>query len=407
MKIKAFKAVRPCSNDTAGKLASVPYDVVDTEEARALAANNALSFLHVSRAEIDFPAGTDLYSDQVYRRAADNFQRLLRHETLVTEKKEACYVYRQKMGDHVQRGIVTCCHVEDYEKNVILRHEKTRQDKEDDRTRHLKEVGANTGPVFLAYRDVRGIDAIVAEVEKGKPLFNFTAVDGIEHTVWNMGELSAQIVKAFERIPVCYVADGHHRAAAGVRAGIEKRAANPEHNGTEEYNWFLAVLFPGTQLQILPYNRCVKDLNGLSSDAFMAQVGQRFKVADNASPRPSSPRNMSMYIGGKWLGLAWDADPKLSPVAALDVSVLQDRLLDPVLGIKDPRTDKRIDFVGGIRGTDELIKRVDSGRAVAAFSMFPVTIGQVMSVADAGMIMPPKSTWFEPKLRSGLLIHAI
>jgi uncharacterized protein (DUF1015 family) len=407
MRIKAFRAIRPSSNDLAKKVAAVPYDVVDTEEARGLASASPLSFLHVSRAEIDFPSGTNPYSDQVYRKAAENFQKMMKHGTMITDKQDSCYVYRQKMGDHVQRGIVTCCHVGDYEKNVILRHEKTRQDKEDDRTRHLKEVGANTGPVFLAYKDVKGIDHIVAEVEKGNPVYHFTAVDGIEHVVWNMGELSSQAIRTFERVPVCYVADGHHRAAAAVRAGIEKRQANPAHKGDEEYNWFLAVLFPGAQLRILPYNRCVSDLNGMTQSQFLEKARSVFKVTENAAPSPGATRNVSMYLDGKWFGLSWDADVGLDPVTALDVSILQNKLLSPVLGINDPRTDKRIDFVGGIRGAQELAVRVDSGKAAVAFSLHPVTIDQVMSVADAGLIMPPKSTWFEPKLRSGLLIHTI
>jgi uncharacterized protein (DUF1015 family) len=403
VRIKAFQALRP-PEKIAHRVAAVPYDTVNTEEARALAAGNPQSLLHISRSEIDLPPGTDPYSNAVYERSLSNFMEFQKKRFLVRERKPHLYIYRQVMGQHAQRGIVVCCNIEDYEKNVILKHEKTRRDKEDDRAWHIGTLRANTGPVFLTYRDNPEVDTIVASVEQGKPLYDFTAPDGIKHTVWRIPS-DEELVQMFRRIPVCYIADGHHRAAASVRVGNEQKAANKNHSGAEEYNWFLAVLFPATQLQILPYNRVVRDLNGLTPDSFMAAVKARFKVLENAESAPASPRHVSMYLGGKWYGINWDEPESRDVVSKLDVSVLQTNLLDVILGIKDPRTDKRIEFVGGIRGVGELVKLVDSGKAAVAFSMYPVSVEKVMAIADAGMIMPPKSTWFEPKLRSGLLIH--
>ncbi len=406
MRIKAFQALRP-SGENAQRVAAVPYDTVNTAEARVLAKGNKYSFLHISRPEIDLPEGVDIYSDEVYAKAAENFTAFQREGFLLREDSDCVYVYRQKMGDHVQRGVVVCSHIEDYENNLIKRHEKTRADKEDDRTRHVKVLKANSGPVFLTYRDDSGIDRMVALIEKQAPLFDFKAVDGIVHTVWRV-QGGKDLIAAFRAIPCTYVADGHHRAAAAVRAGVEMRASNNAHKGDEEYNWFLTVLFPASQLKILPYNRCVLDLKGRTDKEFMAEVKKVFSVTENAPDMPLKPKNVSMYIGGRWCGLSWDAGREsVDPVKALDVSVLQDRLLCPVLGIDDPRTSKRIDFVGGIRGTRELTGRVDSGRDAVAFSMYPTTVEQMMAIADAGMCMPPKSTWFEPKLRSGLLVHTL
>ena len=406
MRTKPFAALRPAQG-IAARLASVPYDVVDTAEARALARDNPVSFLHVSRPEIDLPEGTDIYSDAVYGQAAKALQSLMADGALVRDPEPAYYAYRQVMGAHVQTGVVACCHIDDYASDVIRKHEKTRQDKEDDRTRHVLTLNANTGPVFLTYRDVAEIDAVIAKATEEKPLYDFTAMDGIRHTVWKLpAEDCAALRAQFDEVPLAYVADGHHRAKAAWRAGAERRAANPTHTGNEEYNWFLAVLFPASQLTILPYNRCVADLNGLSADEFLKSVGRVFSVTDNASPTPPASRNVSFYLAGKWHGISWEPFDS-DPVSALDVSVLQDRLLAPILGIADPRTDKRISFIGGIRGTDELVRRVDSGRDAVAFSMAPVTVAQMMAIADAGQIMPPKSTWFEPKLRSGLLVHEI
>lgn len=405
MRIKPFQALRP-EVSSAHLVASVPYDVVDTEEARALAGGNAKSFLRIGRPEIDLPPGTDIYSDAVYARGVANFRSFQQDGVLRRDDAEHLYVYRLVMGKHVQQGIVACCHVEDYETNIIKKHEKTRTDKEKDRTRYVDILNAHTGPIFLTYRDDEGIDQLVREAQTREPLFDFTAVDGVKHTIWRMPD-DAGVVNSFKRIPVCYIADGHHRAAAAARVGVERRSANPGHSGNEEYNWFMGVLFPASQLQILPYNRCVRDLNGMTEAAFLAAVKERFTVRENCGMVPAGASNVSMYLGGRWYGLSWSTTDETDPVMSLDVSVLQDRLLDPLLGIKDPRTDKRIEFVGGIRGAAELVRNVDSGKAAVAFSMFPVSVNQMMAIADAGRIMPPKSTWFEPKLRSGLLIHTI
>ncbi len=403
--IRPFRALRP-PTDRAPEVASVPYDVVNTDEARSMAAQNPLSFLHVSRPEIDLPAGTDIYSDAVYEKAAENFQRLIREAPLEEETSPSVYLYRLIMGEHEQIGIVACCSVDEYDQDIIRKHERTRRDKEDDRTRHILTTRAQTGPVFLTYRPSRDVDMMVMETTMADAIFNFKAEDGIEHTIWRVPD-SVRFVQAFRDVSFLYIADGHHRAASASRARAELRDKNPDHTGDEEYNFFLAVLFPSDQLQILPYNRIVHDLNGLSEEDFLARVKEKFSVAENRSARPASPGNWSMYLGGRWYGLTLrDAAPD-DAIAALDVSVLQDNLLDPILGIKDVRTDKRIDFVGGIRGTEELEKLVDDGRAAVAFSLYQTTVEDLLRVSDAGGIMPPKSTWFEPKLRDGLLIHKI
>ena len=405
MLVKPFAALRPVP-EKAAALASVPYDVVDTAEARALAAGNPDSFLHVSRPEIDLPDDTDIHDDAVYAQGANAFRSFQARGVLIREPDERLYVYRQIMGTHSQTGVVACCHIDDYAQNIIRKHEKTRKDKEDDRTRHCLELNANSGPVFLTYRDTAALDARVAAVQRGAPLYDFTADDGIRHTVWRVEGESRAWVEAFRQVPLAYVADGHHRAAAAFRSGQQRRAANPAHTGSEEYNWFLAVLFPATQLRILPYNRCVADLNGLTPAAFLEKVKAAFKTEKAGSASPTGPREVRMFLGGDWYKLSWD-EVTADPVSRLDVSVLQDRLLAPVLGIGDPRTNTRVSFVGGIRGTGELTRRVESGRDAVAFSMYPVTVEQMMDIADAGQIMPPKSTWFEPKLRSGLLVHTL
>jgi uncharacterized protein (DUF1015 family) len=382
----------------------VPYDVVDREESAALAAGHPQSLLHVDRAEIDLPPSTDPYSDAVYARAKENFLALQEEGALVRESEPCVYVYQQRMGSHVQAGIAAVCHIEDYEQDIIKKHEKTRPDKENDRTRLIGTISANTGPVFLTYRDSTAIDAFVDDARRGAPLYDFLAPDGIQHTVWRIAG-GAEVVKAFAQVPVSYVADGHHRTASAARVGRERREANPTHNGTEEYNWFLCVLFPASQLQILPYNRAVKDLNDHTKEAFLDAVGKVFTLKPNGSPTPQQPGEISMYLDGAWYDLGWQPAANADPISQLDVTGLQDRLLAPLLGIDDPRTSKRIDFIGGIRGTDELVKLVDSGKAAVAFSMYPTTVEQLMAIADANQIMPPKSTWFEPKLRSGLFIH--
>jgi uncharacterized protein (DUF1015 family) len=405
MLIKPFAALRPAP-EKAAVLAAVPYDVVDTAEARALAAGNPDSFLHVSRPEIDLPDSVDIHDDRVYAQGAAALRELQARGVLVRETGERLYVYRQIMGSHSQTGVVTCCHIDDYANEIIRKHEKTRKDKEDDRTRHCLELNANSGPVFLTYRGTPALDQLVAAEQQNAPLYDFTAVDGVRHTVWKIEGENGPWVEAFRRVPLAYVADGHHRAAAAFRSGTQRRGANPSHTGNEEYNWFLAVLFPATQLRILPYNRCVADLNGLTPAAFLEKVNGRFQTEPAAGSEPSGPREVRMYLGGAWYKLTW-GEFEADPVGRLDVSVLQDWLLAPVLGIGDPRTNTRISFVGGIRGTGELTNRVDSGRDAVAFSMFPTTVEQMMDIADAGQIMPPKSTWFEPKLRSGLLVHTL
>jgi uncharacterized protein (DUF1015 family) len=388
----------------------VPYDVVNTEEARALAAENPLSFLRVSRPEIDLPEGTDIYSDAVYEKGAENFARLIKEAPLEMEETPSLYLYRLIMGEQEQIGVVAACSVDEYDKDLIRKHERTRRDKEDDRTRHILTLRAQTGPVFLTYRSSRNIDTMVLETTVTEAIYDFTAPDGVEHTVWHVPD-PVRFVQAFRDVPFLYIADGHHRAASASRARAELRDKNPEHTGDEEYNYFLAVLFPSDQLRILPYNRIVKDLNGLSSEQFLAAVKGKFRVAEDAAPpTPEAPGQWSMYLDGRWYGLTLaDTGARATGdvVASLDVSVLQDNLLDPILGIKDVRTDKRIDFVGGIRGTDELERLVTEGRAAVAFSLYPTSIDDLLRVSDAGGIMPPKSTWFEPKLRDAILIHNI
>lgn len=405
LRVKSFQGLRPVAG-LASRVACVPYDVVDAREAAALAAGNPYSLLHVDRAEIDLPAGTDPYSACVYEKARENFLGLQKNGTLIRENAPCIYLYEQQMGAHVQTGIAAVCHIEDYERDIIKKHEKTRRDKEDDRTRLIDTLSADTGPVFLTYRDDAAIDELVAERRKDAPLYDFTAPDGIRHTVWRV-EGGEPIAAAFRDVPVAYVADGHHRTASAVRVGRERREKNPSHTGSEDYNWFLAVLFPASQLQILPYNRCVRDLHGRNEADFLDALRKVFRLSENAAASPSQPGQVSMYLKGKWLGIAWDPDPKADAISRLDVTVLQEKLLAPILGIDDPRTSQRIDFIGGIRGTGQLEQRVNSGDAAVAFSMHPTTVDQLMAIADANQIMPPKSTWFEPKLRSGLFVHTL
>ncbi|MCA1574591.1 MAG: DUF1015 family protein [Acidobacteria bacterium] len=401
-----FSALRP-PPERAKQVASVPYDVVNTEEARNLAANNPLSFLHVSRPEIDLPEGTDLHSDAVYRKAADNFQNLIKNCPLEKEELPSIYLYRLIMGEHEQIGVVACCSVDEYDTDVIRKHERTRRDKEDDRTRHMRVLRAQTGPVFLTYRARRDIDTMVMETTMANALYDFTADDGIQHTIWRVPD-PVRFVRTFRDVPYLYIADGHHRAASASRACAELKEQNSSHTGDEEYNFFLAVIFPDDQLQILPYNRVVRDLNGQSKDEFLSDVKRVFEVSENGIPTAKAPGNWSMYLNNQWYGLSLPANtPKPEgAVASLDVSLLQDRLLDPILGIKDVRTDKRIDFVGGLRGTREIERLVDERKAAVGFSLYPTNVADLLRVSDAGEIMPPKSTWFEPKLRDGLLSHS-
>ncbi len=407
--VKPFRALRP-NPEQAAAVSAVPYDVVNTEEAWALAANNPLSFLHVSRPEIDLPDGTDIHSEEVYAKAKTNFINLTAEAPLIVEDDASFYLYKLKMGHREQTGLVASCSIDEYDADIICKHERTRKDKEDDRTQHMLALGAQTGPVFMAYRNDKRISSILAAILSATPLFDFTAPDGVGHTIWKLPvELNPQLTEAFAAVPNFYIADGHHRAKSASRARQELRGSNPIHNGNEEYNFFQCVLFPDDQLSILAYNRSVKDLNGISPEALLEAIRYSFVVTEAANPVPSEHGNFAMYLDGKWYGLKLksEATQPLSLIDRLDVSILQDRLLAPILGIADVRTDKRIDFIGGIRGTQELEKLVNEGKAAVAFSMYPTSLDELFSVSDAGEIMPPKSTWFEPKLRDGLLSHLI
>lgn len=372
----------------------------------ALAEGYPDSFLHVVRADIDLPEGTDVYSDAVYAKASENLQRLMRDGTLIRENEPCLYLYSQQMGDHLQFGIVAGCHVEDYENGLIKIHEKTRADKEADRTRYVDELNANTGPVFLTCHDDASVESLMADIARTDPIYNFTAPDGIIHTVWAIPDTD-DLVEAFKHIPAFYVADGHHRSASAAAVGRMRREANSNHDGSEAYNWFLAVIFPESQLNVLPYNRAVHSLNGQTPAEFIAALETAFIVEANGKKIADQSGSLCMYLDQTWYELTPKEAISTDPVKALDVSILQDRILAPLLGIADPRLATNIDFIGGIHGTAELERRVDAGEAAVAFSLFPTTIDQLISVADADLLMPPKSTWFEPKLRSGLLINTL
>lgn len=408
VRIRPFRAVRPTPEE-ASTVASVPYDVVNRAEAKALAEGLPHSFLHVLRPEIDLPDDLSTYDDQVYAKARENYDRLKSDGALVQEDQPCLYLYRQIMDGRAQVGLVCCCHVDDYENDLIKKHEKTRKVKEDDRTRHVLTLNANAGPVFLTYRDRSELNNLVeAAASSSEPLYDFTSPDGVQHTVWRVSETQA-FVDAFGAVDAAYVADGHHRSASAWRAGKERRAKNPAHTGDEEYNWFLTVLFPASQLNILAYNRVVKDLNGHSEEEFVTALKQVGTLSPTDNPHPPQPGSFCVYVGGSWqrVDLPAESIDHKDPINSLDVALLETRILQPILGIGDVRTDERIDFVGGIRGTAELEKRVDSGEFACAISMYPTTIDQLLNVADANMVMPPKSTWFEPKLRSGLFIHEL
>ncbi len=388
-------------------MAAVPYDVVSTAEARALAQGNPLSFLHVSRAEIDLPPDTDPHADLVYETAAANFATLRAAAPLSVEDAPSLYAYRLRMGSHEQAGIAGCFSVDEYERDVVRKHERTRKDKEDDRTRHLLTLGAQTGPVFLTYPADPALDALVSRAASGAPLFDFTAVDGVQHTLWRLGAGEREaVVAAFDRIPLLYIADGHHRAASAMRARQALRETHPG-DGPIEADGFLAVAFAHDQMQVLAYHRVVRDLAGQAPAGFLAALRGRLRV-EPGSASPAGPGEVSMYLDGRWHALTLAPAPVGAPPAdRLDVSRLQAQVLEPLLGIGDPRTDARIDFVGGIRGPAALVERVDAGTGAVAFALHPVNVGDLMAIADAGGIMPPKSTWFEPKLRDGLLSHLI
>jgi uncharacterized protein (DUF1015 family) len=401
--IVPFRALRPTSA-SARLVAAVPYDVVNAQEAHALADGNALSFLHVSRAEIDLPPQTDPYSDVVYRKAVDNFEALKANAPLVTEDQPSLYLYCLKMGHHVQTGIAGTFSIDEYDRGIIKKHEFTRRDKEDDRTRHMLELRAQTGPVFLTYRASPAVDRTSARVTAEPPLFDFTAADGVQHTIWRADAGAVrELVAGFGAIPSLYIADGHHRAASAARAR-QKLGANGARG---EWDTVLAVAFPDNQTQVLPYNRVVKDLGSHSPESLLARLREQFTVKGGPAA-PARKGEVSMFLDGRWHTIVLGAAPNdLGPADRLDVSRLQQTVLTPLLGIGDIRTEKRIDFVGGARGTSELEKLVNSGRFAVAFSMYPVSVADLMQVCDAGGIMPPKSTWFEPKLRDGLLSHLI
>ncbi|MBE0539030.1 MAG: DUF1015 domain-containing protein [Ignavibacterium sp.] len=412
--IRPFKALRP-SKETAEMVASVPYDVVNREEAANYVKGNPLSYLHITRSEIDLPEVKDVYSKEVYLKAKENLNKIIENAPLNVDAKPHFYLYKLIMDGRAQTGICATFSVDDYDNDVILKHEKTRKVKEDDRTNHIITTEAQTGVVFLTYHGLKTVNDLVDKTMTSvKPEYDFTAPDGIQHTVWIMpDEYNEMIENEFAKINKLYIADGHHRAKSASRAREEKMKSNPHHKGSEEYNYFIAVLFPADQLKILPYNRVVFDLNGLSKADFMNSVADKFTITPTTDKEPSTKNNFCMYIEKEWFVLK----PRDSVFASLsleksvgeklDVSILQNFLLNPVLGIDDPRTNTRIDFIGGIRGTKELEKLVDSGKAAVAFSLYPVGLDDLMNISDAGEVMPPKSTWFEPKLRDGLLTHLI
>jgi uncharacterized protein (DUF1015 family) len=402
--IAPFRALRP-TPESAAQVAAVPYDVVNAEEAQALAAGNPLSFLHVSRAEIDLPPNTNPYGDDVYAKAVENLTVLKGRAPLVAEERPSLYVYRLRMGAHVQTGIAAAYSLDEYDADAIKKHERTRRDKEDDRTRHIVELRAQTGPVFLTYRASPAVDRVVDRTAATPPLFDFTAVDGVQHTVWRVDPRDEPaLTAAFAAIPAMYIADGHHRAASAARVRQQLRGSN---GASGEWDTFLAVAFPDNQMQVLPYNRIVKDLVSHTPESLLAALRTQFTVTEG----PATPRRkgeVSMYLAGRWYTIDLGTAPAGAAAAdRLDVSRLQDTVLTPLLGIGDVRSDKRIDFIGGARGTAALEKAVNSGRAAIAFSMYPVSVDDLMQISDAGGIMPPKSTWFEPKLRDGLLSHVI
>jgi len=407
--IRPFRALRP-DEKVAHLVASVPYDVVSREEAAELAKGNPLSFLRVTRSEIEMPDVEDVYSNEVYQKAKENLERLKSEAPLLIDDNPHIYIYKLVMGNHSQVGLAATFSVEEYDKDIIKKHEKTRKVKEDDRTNHILITEAQTGPVFLTYRAVESVDKIVNNVmTKSNPIYDFTAVDGIKHTIWILpDDYLNDVINAIAKVDYLYIADGHHRAASASRVQKIKKEQNPNHKGDEEYNYFLAVLFPSNQLKILPYNRIIHKLN-MKKEEFLKRVEENFFIEKTDLPIPQKPKTFCMYLDKNWYLLKPNNNVKAGKTVSdnLDVSILQNYLLHPVLSIEDPRTDTNIDFIGGIRGTEELEKLVDSGKAEVAFSMYPVTLDDLMNISDAGEIMPPKSTWFEPKLRDGLLVHLI
>ena len=410
--IKPFKGIRPPKN-LVEQIASRPYDVLNSEEARAEAEGNEKSLYHIIKPEIDFPIGTDEHDEKVYSKAVENFKNFQKQGWLVQDEKENYYVYAQTMNGRTQYGLCVGAYVDDYMTGKIKKHELTRRDKEEDRMKHVRVNNANVEPVFFAYPHNDEIDAIVAEVVKGEPEYNFVAPDGFGHHFWVIEDevTIARITELFAQMPSMYIADGHHRSAAAALVGNEKRLQNPNHKGDEEYNYFLAVCFPDNQLNIIDYNRVVKDLNGLSDEEFLAKLSENFEVEKIGAEiyKPAKLHNFSLYLSGNWYSLTAKVGTynDNDPIGVLDVTISSNLILDEILGIKDLRSDKRIDFVGGIRGLGELKQRVDSGEMRVALALYPVSMKQLIDIADSGNIMPPKTTWFEPKLRSGLIIHSL
>ena len=405
--IKPFQAYRP-KRGLEGKIAALPYDVYDRAEALEEVKKEPLSFLAVDRAETNFPDTVDTYDDCVYEKAAELLNEMMDKGYLVQDGAECFYLYEQIMEGRSQTGIVACADVSDYCNQVIKKHENTRADKEEDRIRHVDACSAQTGPIFLAYRHREKLDQIMEEVKKNVPEYDFVSEDGITHRVWVISEAETihTVTEEFAAMDSIYIADGHHRCASAVKVALKRKAENPSHTGDEEYNRFLSVLFPDKELMIMDYNRVVKDLNGKSKEELLEQIGKEFSVTQKGKTayKPENQGKIGMYMDGEWYELTFSGKRSEDPVEALDVSVLQDRVLSPLLQIEDPKTDKRIEFVGGIRGLEELKKRADKYHGIA-FAMYPTDISELFAVADAGLLMPPKSTWFEPKLRSGLFIH--
>lgn len=409
---RPFKAIRPDS-EYASKVAALPYDVMNSKEAAEMVKGNPYSFLHVDKAEIDLPEGTDLYSEQVYLKAKENLDKLVTDGICKQDEDAKFYIYRQIMNGRAQTGLVGCVSIDDYINGIIKKHELTRADKEADRINHVDYCDANTGPIFLTYRPQSEISAIVSDWSNShNPDYDFVTDDGITNTVWviNCDETNKKIAALFSGVDYLYIADGHHRAASAVKVGLKRREQYPDYNGSEEFNFFLAVLFDCEELEIMDYNRVIKDLNGYTEEQFIEKIGEKFsvEVAGDEAYKPEEAHTFGMLLGRKWYKLTAKNGTfnAADPVEALDVSILQNNLISPVLGIDDPRTDKRIDFVGGIRGLGELERRVNEDMCLA-FSMYPTTLEELMDIADAGQIMPPKSTWFEPKLLSGLFIHKL
>jgi uncharacterized protein (DUF1015 family) len=405
-----FKGYRP-TRELCEKVAALPYDVMSSSEARIMVKDSPYSFLHVDRAEVDLPEGEDIYSPKVYAKAASNLNQMIENGTYIQDSKPVLYVYALTMDGRTQTGLVGCSSIDEYISGKIKKHELTRADKERDRINHVDACNANTGPIFLTYRANKAVDDIISQVTSASPEYDFVSEDNVRHTVWVISDDNtiAELTELFKTVDSLYIADGHHRNASAVKVGLKRREEKPDYTGDEEFNFYLSVLFPDNQLHIMDYNRVVKDLNGLSSDEFVSALKQKFDIVpSDVAVSPSKAHTFGMYIDGRWYTLTAHTDIiSDDAVAGLDVSVLQNEVLSPILGIGDPRTDKRIDFVGGIRGLNELEERVDSGKMRLAFSMCPTSMAELMAIADAGKIMPPKSTWFEPKLRSGIFIHKL